>query len=309
VKALANIEAKDAYRAYRDELIAARLLIPLGTQGVYGRSQLFELIVERFDDYVSRRGASLDYEVLHFPPVFHRSHYERTGHINSFPDLMGSVHGFCGAEREHRELITRLQRREDWAAALEPTELMLLPAACYPLYPVVSGVLPKGGRRFELKGFVFRREPSDDPARMQVFRMHEYIRLGSPEEALEHRDHWLQRGKEMLQALGLHVAAVLAADPFFGRGGRVMEAIQREQALKYELVTPICSDERPTAIASFNCHLDHFGLAFDIRTTEGRTAHSACVGFGLERVALALFKAHGFDPARWPKEVRGVLAL
>ena len=38
-------------------------------------------------------------------------------------------------------------------------------------------------------------------------------------------------------------------------------------------------------------------------------AHSACVGFGLERVALALFKTHGFRLEDWPREVRDVLAL
>ena len=38
-------------------------------------------------------------------------------------------------------------------------------------------------------------------------------------------------------------------------------------------------------------------------------AHSACVGFGLERIALALFRKHGFDPDRWPHDVKQVLAL
>ena len=38
-------------------------------------------------------------------------------------------------------------------------------------------------------------------------------------------------------------------------------------------------------------------------------AHSACVGFGLERVALALFKTHGLKLSAWPREVRDVLAL
>jgi hypothetical protein len=33
------------------------------------------------------------------------------------------------------------------------------------------------------------------------------------------------------------------------------------------------------------------------------------VGFGLERVALALFKTHGLDPRSWPADVRNVLAL
>ena len=88
-----------------------------------------------------------------------------------------------------------------------------------------------------------------------------------------------------------------------------MKATQREQALKYELVVPIASQERPTAIASSNCHLDHFGAAFGIRTADGQVAHSACIGFGLERVTLALLKTHGLDPDKWSAEVRGQLAL
>jgi hypothetical protein len=33
------------------------------------------------------------------------------------------------------------------------------------------------------------------------------------------------------------------------------------------------------------------------------------VGFGLERVALALFRTHGLDGAAWPREVRDVLSI
>jgi seryl-tRNA synthetase len=186
---------------------------------------------------------------------------------------------------------------------------MMTPAICYPLYPTATGTLPEGGRRVDLMGYAFRHEPSDDPARMQIFRMHEFVRLGTPEEALEHRQLWLALGTEIFASVGLQVRKVLANDPFFGRGGKVQKAIQREQDLKYEFVIPICSTEKPTAIGSCNYHLDHFGEAFDIRTHDGAVAHSACVGFGLERVALALFKTHGLDAARWPREVRDVLAL
>jgi hypothetical protein len=33
------------------------------------------------------------------------------------------------------------------------------------------------------------------------------------------------------------------------------------------------------------------------------------VGFGLERVCLALLKTHGFNLDLWPREVRQILAL
>ena len=114
---------------------------------------------------------------------------------------------------------------------------------------------------------------------------------------------------EIHRSLGLDVRREIANDPFFGRGGRVMKATQREQHLKYELVVPITSREAPTAITSSNCHLDHFGLAFGIETASGQVAHTSCVGFGLERIALALFNTHGMDPERWPSEIREVLEL
>ena len=112
----------------------------------------------------------------------------------------------------------------------------------------------------------------------------------------------------MLRAIGLSVEAVVASDPFFGRGGKVLAATQREQCLKFELVVPIGPHGTPTAVASCNCHLDHFGRAFGFETSDGQPGHSACVGFGLERIALALFTAHGFRPAAWPLAVRNVLA-
>jgi seryl-tRNA synthetase len=299
----------EAYKAYQDELVAAGLLIPLGVRGVYGRSGTFEQIIDRFEDYVTRMGADLNPEVMRFPPIFSREHYARIDHINNFPDLLGSVHSFLGGDTEHREMLGKFERGEDWSKDLDAAEVMLVPAACYPLYPTATGTLPAEGRRVDLKTFVFRREPSDDPARMQIFRQREYVRLGTPDEALAHRNYWLERAKQMLLSVGLDVTAVVANDPFFGRGGRVLKATQREQDLKYELVVPICSTEKPTAVSSCNYHLDHFGLAFDIKTADGQPAHSACVGFGLERIALALFKKHGFELKRWPREVREILAL
>lgn len=300
----------DDYRAYRQELVAAGLLIPMGVKGVYGRGADFEHVIDRFDALVTREGAKLAPEVMRFPPIFNRSHYEQIDHIHNFPDLMGSVHTFVGNEGEHREMLGKFERKEDWTRELSPARVMLTPAICYPLYPTMAGRrLPEGGRRVDLQGFAFRHEPSDDPARMQIFRMHEFVRLGTPEEAVEHRAFWLAKGVEIFRSVGLNVETVLANDPFFGRGGKVQKAMQREQNLKYEFVIPIGSAEKPTAIGSCNYHLDHFGLAFDIQTAAGEVAHSACVGFGLERVALALFKTHGLELAAWPREIRDVLAL
>jgi seryl-tRNA synthetase len=305
----AGAEKEQSQRVFLDTLVKAGHLIPSSVKGVYGYRGVFESVVERVDAYVTKVGADQNAEVMRFPPVLSREAYERTDHLETMPQLLGSIHSFAGEERDYLEMVRMREARGDWSRSLTRTDVVLPPAACYPLYPTASGILPPGGRVVDLLAFAFRHEPSDDPARMQMFRQREYVRLGTPEQALAHRDEWLRRGEKLLASVGLDVACVAANDPFFGRGGRVMKATQREQGLKFELVVPITSRERPTAVASSNYHLDHFGLAFDIRTADGAVAHSACIGFGLERIALALFSTHGMDPDLWPHDVRSVLEL
>lgn len=294
---------------FAEALVAAGLLLPSSVPGVVGRSGRFEGVVEALEGLITRAGADLEAEVVRFPPVFPRAAYLRTSHVEHFPDQMGSIHSFTASERAHRALVSRHHAGEDWSEDLAPTEVMLIPAACYPLYPTATGTLPDGGRLVDLRSWVFRHEPSPDPARMQAFRQREYVFLGTAEQALAHRDRWLRRAQVLLESLGLHPEAVVANDPFFGRGGRLSKATQREQALKYELVAPIADPARPTAVSSCNCHLDAFGTAFDIRTPDGEAAHTACVGFGLERITLALYREHGLDEGGWPEAVRRRLGL
>lgn len=134
--------------------------------------------------------------------------------------------------------------------------------------------------------------------------MREHVQVGEPDRVIAWRDGWIERGLALLASLELPARVVRASDPFFGRGGRLLSSNQRERELKFEIVIPILSEEAPTAVSSFNYHQDHFGVIFDIHTPSGSFAHSACLGFGMERVALALFKTHGFAPAEWPIAVR-----
>jgi seryl-tRNA synthetase len=200
--------------------------------------------------------------------------------------------------------VQRVRSGEPYGELARITSVALTPAACHPLYPTCSGRLPEQGKLIDLTSYCFRHEPSGDPARMQMFRMREHVRLGTPDMVHSWRNLWIERGRALLSSLGLVVADAPANDPFFGRGGRMLAANQRQQALKFELLTPITSEALPTAIMSFNYHQDHFAQLYGIQTHAGDVAHSACLGFGLERIVIALFKTHGFDPERWPDAVR-----
>jgi seryl-tRNA synthetase len=293
--------------AFRTGLFREGVLVPTGVDGVYGRSARYESIAEAIDDLVLRVGEDQSASSMRFPPIMPWTTFEKNGYLESFPDQMGSIHTFRGDERLHAELLARTEAHQDRGPLLETTDMVLCPAVCHPLYPTMPGVLPEGGRRVEVYGYCFRHEPSTDPFRMQAFRQHDYVYLGTPDGARTHRDRWIDRGLDVLTGLGLAMTSVVANDPFFGRPGRMLAANQRNEELKFELVTPVFESGRPTAISSSNCHLDHFGRPFGIQTADGEVAHTACFGFGVDRITLALLDRHGLDPARWPSGVRARL--
>ena len=142
---------------------------------------------------------------------------------------------------------------------------------------------------------------------MQMFRQREYVRIGSPEQVVAFRRHWMEKAPQLVAMLGLPYEVDVANDPFFGRAARMLKASQRDQELKFELLIPINEGSKPTACISFNYHQDHFGRGWDIEQADGTVAHTACVGFGMERLTLALFRHHGLDVEGWPRPVRDAL--
>ena len=162
---------------------------------------------------------------------------------------------------------------------------------------------------FDVASDCFRREPSRDIDRFQSFRMREYVFIGAPEQVQAFRERWMTRAMGIADTLGLSYRVETASDPFFGRGGVLVGKAQVQQELKFELVVPVRSAEQPTACMSFNYHRDHFGLTWDMRNSAGEPAHTGCVAFGMDRLAVALFATHGVDLAQWPASVRARCSL
>ncbi len=288
-------------------LVHHGLIVPAGVQGVFGRGAVFEDVLERFNALVTDVGRYDDAEKMAFPPVIDRTILEKVHYLDSFPHLCGAVHSFFGNAIEALALAERAKEGGNWGELLGQSSVVMNPAACYPVYPMLTGTLPEGGRLITMTNWVFRHEPSPEPTRMQSFRVREWVLAGTPSQVVEWRDMWLQRGLSLLRSLGLPAESDVATDPFFGRGGKFLAQAQKAQQLKFEVLVPVISRENPTAVCSFNFHQDHFSSTFGIRTADGEVANTACLGFGLERVTMALFKTHGFVPADWPQEVRARL--
>jgi seryl-tRNA synthetase len=290
--------------------IAEALFEPMGIDGVYARTALFDKVVDGLTGLITRHREP-DTEVLRFPPVMSRRQLEKSGYLKSFPHLLGCVSCLHGSESDIRAVVERFETGQDWTPALSPADVVLSPAACYPVYPLVAsrGDVPAGGLLFDVTCDCFRHEPSKHLDRLQSFRMREYVCIGTPQEIGDFRGRWMKRAQGIADQLGLSYRVEQANDPFFGRGGKLMAMNQIEQSLKFELLIPLRSAEQPTACMSFNYHRDHFGTTWGIRTAGKEVAHTGCVAFGIDRLAVALFWTHGLELQAWPASVREALAI
>src|SRR5690242_12429951 len=294
----------------RLDAITSTILQPTAANGVQGRTGIFEEVIAGLTALITRHrpgGA----EVLRFPPVMSRALLEKSGYLKSFPHLLGCVSSMTGTESRIRALVEGRSAGQQWVDALAATDLVLTPAACYQVYPIVAarGDVPVTGVIVDVESYCFRREASAELGRMQAFRMREYVCIGAPETALAFRESWKAKAEQLGNQLGLPFNLLPASDPFFGRGGKLMAVSQVEQALKFEFLVPVNSEEAPTACMSFNYHQDHFGTTWGLQTDDGAVAHTACAAFGLDRLAIALFATHGLDFDAWPATVRETLGI
>ena len=306
----APLRLDESFNEVDDRLVGLMdaLFHPTGVAGVYGRRGAYEDVVERLAAFISGHRED-GTEVMRFPPVMSRRTLERSGYLKSFPNLLGCMCALGGTERDIRAAVSAFEAGGDWTEGLEAGDLVLTPAACYPVYPIAArrGALPAGGLRFDVASDCFRREPSPHADRFQSFRMREYVCIGTPADVAAFRERWIVRARAMAARLGLPHAVEVANDPFFGKVGLMMAEMQRHDALKFELVVPVRTPEKPTACMSFNNHKDHFGEVWGLRDAQGGVAHTGCVAFGMDRLAVAMFATHGIDPVVWPAEVRDAL--
>lgn len=145
-------------KQFRDELVQAGLLVPMGIDGLYGRGAVFEAVIDGIDHVVRRKGRSVHGDqpkLLRFPPVYSRAAFEKTDYIASFPDLTGAISTFTGGDnKDHRALLADRDAGEPWDSHLHPAGTMLVSAACHPAYSTLDSTLPDSGQLLDVYGTV-----------------------------------------------------------------------------------------------------------------------------------------------------------
>ncbi|MGI8665186.1 MAG: aminoacyl--tRNA ligase-related protein [Jatrophihabitans sp.] len=279
--------------------------IPTDAPGVYLFPGSFERVITALRSGIAALAAGEPFEPLAIPPVISRRTIERAGYVKAFPQLLGTVHSYTGDSRAWGKLARLVDAGGDWHAEQQISDLVLLPAACYPVYATLDGAALDGPVKFTVAANCFRQEATSETGRLRSFRMVELVTAAPEDYCMSWRGGWLDRVGGWLTDLGLQVSIEVADDPFFGPARKLFQAAQRAQELKLELKVAV-SPDRIQAVASANYHKDHFGETFGF-TFDGEVGHTACIAFGMERIVLALITVHGPAIETWPAAVRSLL--
>jgi hypothetical protein len=294
------------------ELERRRWVRPIGKGQVGMAGGAFAL--KRFlDDAVRAVGREqFDAQDEDYPALLDPNVLARCGYFTSFPHsvcLVSHLTEDFDAIEAFRVANTSSERLQvPDASAMTHTDAALRPAVCLPVYRALEDTsLPEGGLTITTTGKAFRYESGNMKGieRLWDFSMREIVFVGSAEQIERQRGRVVDAVTSLAEEWDLDSRLVAASDPFFATVRETKALWQRSRGLKYELLTDIGTG--PLAAASINYAGTLFGNAFRIRTAQGEIATTACVGFGLERLVLALFSQHGFEPGRWPRAMREVV--
>jgi hypothetical protein len=300
--------AADAYA----ELVRRRWVRPLGRGQVGFAGGAFALKRHLDDDVRALAKATFGAEDEDYPALLDPTALARAGYAASFPQSLCLVahlrEDFDAIEAFRAANVESPSLRVPDPAALAHEHAALRPAVCLPVYQARGGTtVPAGGVVVTTAGKAFRYESSnmEGLARLWDFSMREIVFVGSSRFVEAERARSIELVGELMRRWDLGFRLVSASDPFFAtvRGAKALW--QRARGSKHEVLVDVGTG--PIAVGSVNAAGTVYGHAFGIATHEGDAATTACVGFGLERLVLALFAQHGFEPSRWPATLREVV--
>lgn len=303
---LATLHKNDAWA----ELLARRWVTEVGDGHVIlrGRAAALMDMIDKsvLRDFAVPFGAELEV----YPATILCRTLDRCNHFTSFPEHVDFV-AHLTADVDVLAQFAQGCKDDKWAPALHDGRMAshdyaISPSCCYHCYEGMEGWDIEGpGRCITAVLGCHRFEGSNQTtlSRLRAFTMREVVWVGHPKFVLESR----ARAEELIVAQarrwGLHCQFETANDMFFTDDYAVKASFQRQQEAKKELRALIPQEGRNISIISSNFHASTFGKVFGIRVG-GRTAASACVGWGLERIVYAVFSQFGFDTGNWPVGLR-----
>lgn len=299
--------ASSAMPGLPDVLTSAQKIAP----GLFIYDAAFSRIVRFLDDAIVRRFVpAFRAREEAYPNVIPVESLAKANHLSSFPE---HLHFVSHLESDVETLDAFAARARDPSLAsvsmedtkLGPIRFVHNPSTCYHCYACREGVDIAEDTAVTAITKCHRYEGLNhkDPGRLMEFSLREVIFLGSPDYVRKTRQRSLELVEDMVKEWNIFGELITANDPFFSSDFANKASHQHRLALKYEYKADL-PPARPISILSSNLHGPTFSKAFSI-SQKGRPINTGCIGFGLERMVLAIFAQYGVMPQSWPDALAG----
>ena len=277
-------------------------------RGRYGFGPKLVALMDYFDREARRMASMFEAEARQFPSLIGADVLDRCRYLTNFPASLNLVSHL----REDHAVLQQFASSGHWDGnhlafdrdGLSQIECLLSPSVCFHWYMWLRDTELTRPRAITALGKCFRYESSNLSGleRLWDFNMREIIFVGEADYVLNARNRLVDASAQYLDELGMAYEISSASDPFFVDSYAVQAAYQQGFDLKFELLAPLPYSGKKLAVGSINYHQDFFGRSFAIRTPAG-PAHTGCLGFGYERLALAFLAQHGLSETHWPDPV------
>jgi hypothetical protein len=279
--------------------------------GIFTLGPLLTRLIDFFEAQFIELGEAFEAIPYRFPTLIPARYLERVNYFRAFPHSLS----FVTHLREDLDVIDQFSLHaacDERGLNTPPNsfsqiQALLSPAVCYHLYfALADRPLPGGQVVATAVGSCFRYEAINLTSleRMWNFTMREVIFVGAKDFVLENRELARQHMTRVFEKIGLAYRVESANDPFFIGEFRKQAAFQSAFQLKFEIRASLPFKDATLAVGSYNYHQDFFGRNLNITLPDGSPAHTGCVAFGLERIALAFLAQYSLEPENWPAYVR-----
>lgn len=301
-----ELPVRDAWK----ELLERRWVTPVGQGHVILRgpaAQLAGLIASKVDE-ISTKAFQAEREL--YPATILSKTLDRIHHFTSFPEHIDFVSHLKG-DLDVLNQFSNECREHGWSPAahegkMGEADFAICPSCCYHCYEGMEDwELETPGRCTTMAVACHRYEGANHRtmSRLRAFTQRDIVWVGHPRYVVENRAKAEELIVQWAKDWDLTGTFETANDMFFTQDYAVKASFQRQQQAKKELRLSIPSEKISISVFSSNFHAMTFGKAFNIRVG-GKTATSACVGWGYERWVYALFSQFGLDFDHWPERPR-----
>jgi hypothetical protein len=292
------------------ELLERRWVTSVGQGHVILRgmaAELFSLIDTKVDNVFAR---SFRAEREFYPATILCKTLDRIHHFTSFPEHVDFVAHLKGDLDVLNQFSTECGE-QGWSPALNngrmaESDFAICPSCCYHCYEGMENwQLEPPGRCITMAVPCHRYEGANHRtmSRLRAFTQRDVVWVGHPTFVMEGRARAEELIIQWVKDWELVGTFEVANDMFFTKDYSVKASFQRQQEAKKELRLLVPFEKQSISVFSSNFHAMTFGRAFNIKLGE-RPASSACVGWGYERWVYAIFSQFGFNPHRWPEQLR-----